>query len=65
MRSSCFGATEAQPPAMEIEFVEPRAELRPYIESFWIFDGRDGLPLADASIVAETPPKKLFVLSFQ
>lgn len=61
MRSSCSGATEVSPPAMEIEFVEPRAELRPYIESFWIFDGEDGLPAADASIVAPNGCAKLVI----
>jgi hypothetical protein len=46
---------------MEIVFVEPRAELRPYIESFWVFDSPRGLPAADSSIVAPNGCAKLVI----
>ena len=61
MRSSRSGAINEHSPAMEIEFVEPRAELRPYIESFWIFDGPEGLPADDSSIVVPNGCAKLVI----
>lgn len=29
---------------MRLTFVQPRPELRPFIESFWIFESASGLP---------------------
>jgi AraC-like DNA-binding protein len=61
MRSGRSGAIDEHSPAMEIEFVEPRAELSPYIESFWIFDGPQGLPADDSSIVVPNGCAKLVI----
>jgi len=46
---------------MDIKFVEPRPELRPYIESLWICDCPNGLPSTDRSIVAPNGCAKLVI----
>jgi len=46
---------------MDIEFVAPRAELRRYIESFWVVDCPDGLSAAGNSIVAPNGCAKLVI----
>src|SRR5262249_5165681 len=37
---------------MRISFVQPRAELLPYIESFWVFESPAGMPRTDQSMGA-------------
>jgi hypothetical protein len=44
---------------MKIWFVTPRAELRPYIESFWVLESPTGLPAAASSIAAPNGCAKL------
>jgi AraC-like DNA-binding protein len=46
---------------MRLTFVQPRAQLRPYIESFWIFESASGLPAADTSIAAPNGCAKLII----
>jgi AraC-like DNA-binding protein len=46
---------------MRLTFVQPRPELRPYIESFWIFESASGLPAADTSIAAPNGCAKLII----
>lgn len=46
---------------MQIAFIEPEAELRPYIQSLWAFDAQAGLPATDSSIVAPNGCPKLVV----
>jgi Domain of unknown function (DUF6597) len=37
---------------MKLSFVMPHQELRPYIESFWVFESLIGLPRAASTIAA-------------
>lgn len=37
---------------MKLSFVTPRPELRPYIESLWVFESRVGLPAAESNLAA-------------
>ena len=37
---------------MKLTFVNPRNELQPYIESFWVFESPNGFPATDSSVVA-------------
>ena len=46
---------------MKIRFVTPRAELQPYIESFWVLESRTGLPAAGHSIAAPNGCPKLII----
>lgn len=46
---------------MKISFVTPRAELRRYIESFWVLESPDGLPWAAESIAAPNGCAKLII----
>jgi hypothetical protein len=46
---------------MKIWFVTPRAELRRYIESFWVLESPNGLPAAANSIVAPNGCAKLII----
>ena len=46
---------------MKISFVTPRAELRPYIESFWVLESRTGLPATANSIAAPNGCSKLII----
>ena len=32
---------------MKLTFIEPRPELRPYVESLWVFESDIGLPASD------------------
>jgi AraC-like DNA-binding protein len=47
--------------SMRLRFVHPWPQLRPYIESFWIFESTLGLPAADASIAVPNGCAKLIV----
>jgi hypothetical protein len=44
---------------MRISFVQPNAELAPYIESFWVFESSVGMPQTDRSIAAPNGYPKL------
>ncbi len=47
---------------MRVSFVQPRAELRPYIESFWVFESSTGMPAANKSMAAPNGCPKLIML---
>ena len=46
---------------MKLTFVQPRQELRPFIESFWVFESPVGMPLADTSMAAPNGCPKLVI----
>lgn len=46
---------------MRLSFVQPRAELQPYIESFWVFASPVGMPLTDTSMAAPNGCPKLII----
>lgn len=46
---------------MKLSFVQPRAELRPFIESFWVFRSPSGMPLQDTNIAAPNGCSKLII----
>ena len=48
---------------MKLTFVNPRHELRPYIESFWVFESRTGFPATDSNIVTPNGCSKLIIWS--
>src|SRR4029077_9369259 len=47
---------------MELSFVQPRPELRPYIESVWVFESAIGMPIGDKSLAAPNGCPKLIIL---
>jgi len=47
---------------MKLSFVQSRPELRPYIESFWVFESATGMPAADQSLAAPNGCPKLIIL---
>src|SRR5690242_11109695 len=46
---------------MRITFIEPRPELRAYIESFWVFESSVGMPRADQSMAAPNGCPKMVI----
>lgn len=46
---------------MNISFIEPRVELKPYVRAIWIFESEVGLPASEVSIVAPNGCAKLIV----
>lgn len=46
---------------MKLSFVVPRPELRPFIESFWVFRSAVGMPQQDISIAAPNGCAKLII----
>lgn len=46
---------------MKISFVQPRAELRAYISSLWVFESDVGIPRADRSLAAPNGCPKLII----
>src|SRR5262245_66412574 len=46
---------------MRISFVQPRAELSPYIEAFWVFESSVGMPRTDQSMAAPNGCAKLII----
>lgn len=46
---------------MRVSFVQPRPELQPYIESFWVFESAVGMPLKDTSMAAPNGCPKLII----
>jgi AraC-like DNA-binding protein len=53
--------TEEEIGAMKLTFVKPHAQLRPYIESLWVFESSFGFPAADSSIAAPNGCPKLII----
>src|SRR5690348_10004389 len=46
---------------MKLSFVQPRPELRPFIESFWVFQSAVGMPHQDTSMAAPNGCPKLII----
>jgi AraC-like DNA-binding protein len=46
---------------MQISFVQPRSELHPYLESFWVFESAIGMPRTDRSIATPNGCAKLII----
>jgi AraC-like DNA-binding protein len=46
---------------MDLSFIQPRKELRPYIRSFWVCESAVGLPENDRSLAAPNGCPKLIV----
>ncbi len=46
---------------MDLSFIQPRQELRPYIKSFWVCESAVGLPETDRSLAAPNGCPKLIV----
>ena len=46
---------------MRISFVQPRQELRPYIETFWVFESPNGIPLSGRSLAVPNGCAKLII----
>jgi len=44
---------------VRVSYVEPRTELRPYVQSIWVFESHVGLPLSDHSLAAPNGCAKL------
>jgi AraC-like DNA-binding protein len=47
--------------SMRLTFVQPWPVLRPYIDSFWVFESDSGLPTGDKSIAAPNGCAKLII----
>jgi AraC-like DNA-binding protein len=46
---------------MNLSFVEPRRELRPYIKSFWVFESSTGMPTTHMSFLAPNGYPKMVI----
>ena len=46
---------------MRISFVQPRQELRPYIEAFWVFESPNGIPLTSRTLAVPNGCAKLII----
>jgi len=46
---------------MKLSFMQPRIELKPHIQSIWVFESQVGLPLSDISLAAPNGCPKLIV----
>jgi AraC-like DNA-binding protein len=46
---------------MKIAFIEPNQEIKPYIESLWVFDSPVGFPAGDSSVAAPNGCAKLII----
>jgi hypothetical protein len=46
---------------VKLSFVEPRRELKPYIQSIWVFESPTGMPASDTSLAAPNGCPKLIV----
>lgn len=47
---------------MNLSFVQPRSELRPYIRSFWVFESTVGMPQNDTNLAVPNGCPKLIIL---
>src|SRR5262249_35374147 len=50
-------------PALRFLFLQPQAELRPYVRSIWVVESQSGLPARDQLIVPTGCPR--LILPFQ
>jgi len=46
---------------MRVSFIQPRKELRPYIESFWVLESATGMAVADQNLAAPNGCSKLLI----
>jgi AraC-like DNA-binding protein len=46
---------------MRLSFVQPRQELRPYIEAFWVFESATGIPMTNRSLAVPNGCSKLII----
>src|SRR5262245_3665037 len=46
---------------MKLSFVEIRAELKPYIQAFWVFESSIGMPASEANLAAPNGYPKLII----
>ncbi len=46
---------------MKLSFVKPRPELRPYIQSIWVFESPVGMPPSDRSLAAPNGCAKIII----
>lgn len=46
---------------MKLTFVQPRAELRPYVQSIWVFESENGLPPVETNMAAPNGRPKLII----
>jgi hypothetical protein len=46
---------------VKISYVEPRTELRPYVQSIWVFESLVGLPMSDHGLAVPNGCAKLIV----
>jgi AraC-like DNA-binding protein len=46
---------------MRLSFVQPRQELRPYIEAFWVFESATGISLTNRSLAVPNGCSKLII----
>ncbi len=46
---------------MNLSFIQPRPELRPFVESFWVFRSALGMPRQDSSMAAPNGCSKLII----
>lgn len=46
---------------MRVRFIEPKPELRPYVEAFWLLESAFGLPESDISTAAPNGCPKLII----
>ena len=46
---------------MRLSFVQPRKELQPYIEAFWVFESATGIPLTNQSLAVPNGCSKLII----
>jgi len=46
---------------MNMSFVQPRIELKKYIQSIWVFESPIGMPLSDPSLAAPNGCPKLII----
>ena len=46
---------------MRLSFIQPRQELRPYIEAFWVFESATGISLTNRSLAVPNGCSKLII----
>jgi AraC-like DNA-binding protein len=46
---------------MKLSILEPHAELKPYVQSIWLFESEHGLPMSDVSMAAPNGCPKLVI----
>ena len=46
---------------MKLTFIEPNEELKPYIQSLWVFESQVGMPPGESNLAAPNGCSKLIV----